>query len=119
MKEKIVHIPELHNNDYGFFDVLSGLCKDSIQSDFAFTDISKYWNVKNKSNLTAVDLFCGCGGISKGLELAGINVIAGLDFFKEAGETYKTNFNHKFVYGDITKNETKEELYNTIKKELK
>ena len=36
-----------------------------------YTDISKYWNKKNKSNLVAVDLFCGCGGISKGLELAG------------------------------------------------
>jgi DNA (cytosine-5)-methyltransferase 1 len=79
------------------------------------TDISKHWNKPIKSNLTAIDLFCGCGGISKGLEMAGINVLAGLDFFKEAGETYKTNFNHKFIHGDITKEETKEELYNTIK----
>ena len=60
---------------------MSGLCKSNISNDFSFTDISKYWNKKNKSNLVAVDLFCGCGGISKGLELAGINVIAGLDFF--------------------------------------
>jgi DNA (cytosine-5)-methyltransferase 1 len=124
MKEKIMHIPELHNNDYSFMEVLGGLCKEHInhENDILFTDIAKYWNKNNKnnkSNLTAVDLFCGCGGISKGLELAGINVIAGLDFFKEAGETYKTNFNHKFVYGDITKNETKDALYKTIKDELK
>lgn len=118
MSKTLIKIPELHNNDYSFMEVLTGLCKANISNDFSFTDISKYWNKNNKSNLTAVDLFCGCGGISKGLELAGINVIAGLDFFKEAGETYKTNFNHKFVYGDITKSETKEELYKTIKKEL-
>lgn len=89
------------------------------QEIFDFVDISKDINKYYKTTLTAVDLFCGCGGISKGLELAGINVIAGVDFFKEAGETYKTNFNHKFIYGDITKNETKEELYRTIKKKLK
>jgi len=79
------------------------------QDYFDFIDISQDINKFYKTALTAVDLFCGCGGISKGLELAGINVIAGVDFFKEAGETYKTNFNHKFIYGDITKNETKEE----------
>ena len=28
----------------------------------------------------AIDLFCGVGGLTKGLELAGINVIAGIDF---------------------------------------
>ena len=83
-----------------------------------FTNISKLWDKKNKSELTAIDLFCGCGGISKGLEMAGINVLAGLDFFKEAGETYKTNFNHKFIYGDITKHKTKKELYETIRQEF-
>lgn len=107
---------QLHNNDHSLIQVLRQPCRPN--TDFSFTDISKHWNKKNKSNLTAVDLFCGCGGISKGLELAGINVIAGLDFFKEAGETYKTNFKHKFVYGDITKTETKKELYKTIKEEL-
>lgn len=28
----------------------------------------------------AIDLFCGVGGLTKGLEQAGINVVAGLDF---------------------------------------
>jgi DNA (cytosine-5)-methyltransferase 1 len=116
---KPIRIPEIQDNNYSFIEVLTGLCKTNKSNNFLFTDISKYWNKNNRTSLTAVDLFCGCGGISKGLELAGINVIAGLDFFKEAGETYKTNFNHKFVYGDITKNETKEKLYKTIKEELK
>ena len=28
----------------------------------------------------AIDLFCGVGGLTKGLEQAGINVVAGIDF---------------------------------------
>jgi DNA (cytosine-5)-methyltransferase 1 len=118
MTKGLTHIPQLHDNDYNVFDVFDNLCYKNINHDFTFTDISKDWNAGKKTDLTAIDLFCGCGGISKGLEMAGINVVAGLDFFKEAGETYKNNFNHKFVYGDITKNETKEELYKTIKEEL-
>jgi hypothetical protein len=27
MSKKLIEIPELHNNDYDFFDVLKGLCK--------------------------------------------------------------------------------------------
>ena len=26
-----------------------------------------------------IDLFCGIGGLTKGLELAGLNVVAGID----------------------------------------
>ncbi len=83
-----------------------------------FININDTWNKTKKTTITAIDLFCGCGGISKGLELSGIDVILGLDFFKEAGDTYKRNFNHEFVFGDITKNETKTLLYSKIKKQL-
>jgi len=98
---------------------LQRLCRENIKNDYSFIDITSVWNQPKKTDITAIDLFCGCGGISKGLEMAGINVLAGLDFFKEAGETYKHNFDHKFIYGDITKNETKQQLYNVIKQELK
>lgn len=50
--------------------------------DVIKSDISSVWNKPKKTDITAIDLFCGCGGISKGLELAGINVIAGLGFFQ-------------------------------------
>lgn len=83
-----------------------------------WTDISPYWDNASRSELTFIDLFCGAGGLSRGLEMAGLNGICGLDFFKEAGMTYRRNFAHPFVYGDITRPEIKEELYNTVNEQL-
>lgn len=37
---------------------------------------------------TAIDLFCGAGGLSAGLEWAGFQVLAGNDLFEAAGETF-------------------------------
>ncbi len=45
----------------------------------------------NKS-LTAVDLFCGCGGISEGLRSAGVSVLAGVD----VEPNYICTFSHNF-----------------------
>ncbi len=41
---------------------------------------------------TAVDLFCGCGGISAGLRAAGVEVLAGVDI----EPTYICTFEHNF-----------------------
>jgi DNA (cytosine-5)-methyltransferase 1 len=68
--------------------------------------------------MTFVDLFCGAGGLSKGLEMAGLQGICGLDWFAEAGMTYKRNFNHPFVEGDIKQQEVKDNFYNTVKQQL-
>lgn len=83
-----------------------------------FIDISKFWDNPSKSQMTFVDLFCGAGGLSKGFEFAGLNGICGLDFFKEAVATYRRNFSHPCIYGDITKPETKKEFYDTVSREL-
>ena len=60
-----------------------------------------------KDNVNAqprvLDLFCGCGGMSKGLEDAGLNIIAGLDIWDKAIDSYKKNFNHLAVCEDISK----------------
>jgi len=40
-----------------------------------------------------IDLFCGAGGFSKGLELAGLNCIGGIDNIEKTVETHA--FNHK------------------------
>ncbi|MBE9064110.1 DNA cytosine methyltransferase [cf. Phormidesmis sp. LEGE 11477] len=42
--------------------------------------------------MKAIDLFCGCGGISAGLELAGFEVMAGVDIEPK----YLTTFSHNF-----------------------
>ena len=42
-----------------------------------------------KERLNVLDLFCGCGGMSKGLQNAGLNVIAGIDIWDKAIDSYK------------------------------
>jgi DNA (cytosine-5)-methyltransferase 1 len=51
-----------------------------------------------------IDLFCGCGGFSKGFEEAGFNIRFGVDVWKDATITYRHNFpNAIAVNEDITK----------------
>jgi DNA (cytosine-5)-methyltransferase 1 len=42
--------------------------------------------------LTVIDLFCGCGGLSKGFADAGYQVLLGVDHDQAALETYRKNF---------------------------
>ncbi|MDO5307228.1 MAG: DNA cytosine methyltransferase [bacterium] len=50
-----------------------------------------------------IDLFCGCGGFSKGFEEAGFNICFGIDIWKDALATYKYNFPKAVVeHEDIT-----------------
>jgi len=43
------------------------------------------------SDLKAIDFFCGAGGMSYGLNSAGIQVLAGIDNDKSCKQTYETN----------------------------
>lgn len=49
-----------------------------------------------------VDLFCGCGGLSKGLELAGFELVGALDKSPKAIECYKDNFSHLTIEQDLS-----------------
>ena len=44
-----------------------------------------------KIKYKAIDFFCGGGGMTCGLRQAGIEVIAGVDFDKDAKDTYEIN----------------------------
>ena len=55
------------------------------------------------TKLNVIDLFCGCGGMSKGLSDAGLNIIAGIDIWNTAVESYNNNFEHKAYCEDLTK----------------
>lgn len=50
-----------------------------------------------KKAYNVLDLFCGCGGLSKGFEAAGYNVLVGVDFEQSALNTF--NRNHKGAVG--------------------
>ena len=70
--------------------------------------------------LNVIDLFCGCGGMSKGLTDAGLNVIAGIDIWDKAVESYNKNYHHKAYCADLTElpPEKFNELYNKEDKEV-
>jgi len=91
---------------------------ESSSSVVNWMDIRSYWENPGKSEMTFVDLFCGAGGLSKGLELSGLEGICGLDWFEEACRTYERNFKHPFVNGDITDSAVKEKFYDIVKKQL-
>lgn len=130
---KINGIHQINKDDYTFFiNTFSNDIKDLKTNEkpqknkivecftetINYVDISEKWNSNDLSNLTAVDLFCGAGGLTKGFEMAGIQGICGLDWFLEAGITYKKNFNHPFVYGDITDANVKKTFYDTVNNQL-
>ena len=92
--------------------------KSKKTDNINWIDISKNWDNPKESNLTSADLFCGAGGMAKGFEIAGFNQLCGMDWFKEAAMTYKHNFSHPLIEGDITNPEVKSEFINTIKKQL-
>lgn len=69
--------------------------------------------------LNVLDLFCGCGGLSKGFSLAGFNIIGGVDFNKDAIATFNYNFKQaKGVCCNITDLKVKqiEKYFGNIKK---
>ncbi len=54
--------------------------------------------------LTAIDLFCGCGGISCGLERAGFNILAGVDNEPTYTQSFQVNFPNAISLGhDLSK----------------
>jgi DNA (cytosine-5)-methyltransferase 1 len=56
------------------------------------------------SKPTVIDLFCGAGGLSCGFHHAGFSILAGLDNWEEALETYRHNFpDTKTINADIEK----------------
>lgn len=67
---------------------------------------------------TVVDLFCGCGGLSKGFELAGYHVLAGLEIDKHALATWTHNHVGAPVFGDINNKDIKDRLIAIVRNSL-
>ncbi len=64
-------------------------------------------------NINAVDLFCGVGGLTYGLEKSGINVVAGIDIEEKCRFPYEQNNHSDFIQGDLKEisSKTIESLY--------
>lgn len=65
-----------------------------------------------KTKLNFVDLFAGAGGMSNGLEQAGLDCVLGVDFERAAMETFKANHHNAEVFVGDVKDLTKKELLN-------
>lgn len=58
----------------------------------------------NRKKVIALDFFCGCGGVTRGLRRAGIEVIAGFDIDHEVRYAYEENNKGSTFFGiDISK----------------
>lgn len=61
-------------------------------------------NNKHKEiKIAGVDLFCGVGGLTHGLQKSGINIRAGIDFDTTCKFAYEANNNAEFISADISK----------------
>ena len=55
-----------------------------------------------KNKIKAIDFFCGGGGMSYGMQMAGIKVLAGIDNDKNCKDTYKANIKGaKFIHANV------------------
>jgi DNA (cytosine-5)-methyltransferase 1 len=54
------------------------------------------------TDIRAIDFFCSGGGMSYGMQQAGIKILAGIDFDKNCEETYKSNIKGaEFIHADV------------------
>jgi DNA (cytosine-5)-methyltransferase 1 len=61
-----------------------------------------------KKRVKVVDLYCGIGGLSHGLTLEGLNVVAGVDNDKTCKYGFEKNNEGKFIHKDISRFTVKE-----------
>lgn len=54
-----------------------------------------------QNNVEVVDIFCGAGGLTHGLQQAGLAVIAGVDSDQTCKYAYEHNNGSQFIYADI------------------
>jgi DNA (cytosine-5)-methyltransferase 1/site-specific DNA-methyltransferase (adenine-specific) len=74
---------------------------------------------KKVINFNVLDIFCGAGGLSLGLEKAGFKTLIGVDFNSEALKTFKNNFPmSEIICGDITKNDVKRKIFDLAKNKM-
>lgn len=101
---------------YNGCDSVKSVCID--EKKMGFTKWFLTLRDKKKDKMNVLDLFCGAGGFTNGIKNAGLNVIAGIDYWDVAIETYKKNNDHIGLCKDLTsyKPEMFEKEHNTDEK---
>lgn len=56
---------------------------------------------KRRPRVVGIDVFCGAGGMSRGLQRAGISVVCGIDNDPMVVSTYKRNIHRRAICSDI------------------
>ena len=84
----------------------------------SFVNIGAPMSEAVTNKMTFVDLFCGCGGMSKGYVGCGFEPIAAVDFNHAACETHRRNIDCEVIEGDITSDEVKGQLYEAVTQRL-
>ena len=99
-------------DDFKFFGSKSSIYK---QIGNAVPPLMAYFIAKIFKAKNAIDLFCGCGGLSKGFEMAGTKVLLGCDIDKNFMETWKNSHNGIPLLGDLIRSDTKKLIIKKLK----
>ncbi|MFM7458850.1 MAG: DNA cytosine methyltransferase [bacterium] len=57
--------------------------------------------MKKKRKIISIDLFCGAGGLTYGLQKAGLKVVAGFDIDAACKYPYEKNNKSQFIHADV------------------
>jgi DNA (cytosine-5)-methyltransferase 1 len=100
--ELYIILLKVYRGEMDIDECFEGNVKESVEEETK----SQKSNIENaemiNKKIKVLDLFCGCGGFTKGLEDAGLDVIAGIDHWNPAVESYRKNFNHICLENDLT-----------------
>lgn len=66
-------------------------------------DMSAKFKAKKVPTVEVIDLFCGAGGLSRGLSDAGLKVVAGVDVDRDCEFAFTHNNRSRFICCDISK----------------
>lgn len=68
--------------------------------------------------MRTVDLFAGCGGLSKGFENAGFNIVGAFEYWDTAADCYERNFDHPVYRIDLSNTEEAVNIISGLNPEL-
>ncbi|ALC17392.1 cytosine methyltransferase [Desulfuromonas soudanensis] len=75
--------------------------------------------IEVNKKVEAIDLFCGIGGLTYGMQKAGIVILAGLDFDKSCKYAYEENNDTEFIDADISTYPSEKLIIKYSKKAIK